>query len=74
MPMAEKHMTLHGLTKWQVVQAAPDSGYSTICILHFKTKEGADEAFKTAGDVLSDIPNYTDVKPISIGGVLVGGN
>jgi len=74
MPRAVKHMTPHGLTKWQVVQTAPDSDYSAICLLFFKDKKGADEAFATAQDVLSDIPNYTDVHPISIGGALVGGN
>jgi hypothetical protein len=74
MPVAVKHMEPHGLTKWQVIQAAPDSGYSTICILHFKDQEGADKAFTTANDILADIPNYTDVKPISIGGALVGSN
>lgn len=74
MPIAEKHLSAHGLTKWQVVQPAPESGYSAICILHFKTKEGADKGFATAKDVMADIPNYTDVKPISVGGALVAGN
>jgi len=74
MVMVGKQFSSHGLTKWQVIQAAPDSGYSTVCILHFKDKEGADEAFKGAENIMADIPNYTDVKPVSIGGALVGGN
>jgi len=72
MARVNEQFTPQGLTKWEVVKAAPDSGYSTVCILHFKTKEGADAAFAGGAEIMADIPNYTDVKPVSIGGALVG--
>lgn len=72
MPYASKTFTPHGLTKWEVVQAEPDSGYSTVCILHFKDKAAAENAFKDADAVMADVPNYTDVKPIRVGGASVG--
>ncbi|CZR55976.1 uncharacterized protein PAC_05864 [Phialocephala subalpina] len=74
MPMAEKHFKSHGLTKYQVIQADPASGYATVCLLYFKDAKGADEGFKSAGDVLADVPNYTDSKLVSVGGKVVGGN
>ncbi|KUJ18765.1 uncharacterized protein LY89DRAFT_504491 [Mollisia scopiformis] len=74
MATVEKQFTPTGLTKWQVVKAAPDTGYSTVCHLWFKSKEAADECFASAGNIMADIPNYTDVKPVTIGGQVVGGN
>ncbi|KAF8853209.1 hypothetical protein BDZ45DRAFT_677823 [Acephala macrosclerotiorum] len=74
MPLAEKRFEPYGLTKWEVVQADPASGYTTVCFLHFKDAKGAEQAFANASETMADIPNYTDSKPISIGGKVVGGN
>lgn len=73
MPLAEKHFKPHGLIKWEVVQADPASGYTTVCLLHFKDAKGAELAFASA-EVMSDIPHYTDSKLVIVGGKSVGGN
>lgn len=72
MPLAEKHFKSHGLTKYQVVQADPTTGYVTVCLLHFDNPDGAEEGFKTAEHVMTDVPNYTDSKPLIVGGKVVG--
>lgn len=35
---------------------------------------GGERAIGLIMSVVADIPNYTDVKPVSVGGALVGGN
>jgi len=74
MPLAAGTFKPYGLEKWQVVDADPASGYTTVCLLTFKDKESADTAFKNADKVMADVPNYTDAKPLFVGGQVVGGN
>ncbi len=74
MPLVEKQFTPHGLQKWTVVKPEPDNLYVAQCILYFKDQKGFEEALGGAANILSDVPNYTDVQPVHFAGGVVGGN
>ncbi len=54
------------LTKWEADIAAPDSPYYAIAHIFFDSIEDLQEAMSSSatGEVLGDIPNYTDTSPI----------
>jgi len=68
MPLATKHFSSYGFVKWEVAELDPSSGYVAQCLLYFKDKEGADKSFAEGAQVMADIPNYTDAKPLIVKG------
>jgi uncharacterized protein (TIGR02118 family) len=69
-PMIER-LLKPGLKKVEIDKGLAGGGpgapatYTTICQLHFESVEAFQAAFGPhAGDIMSDIANYTDVQPV----------
>jgi len=73
--MAHDAWSSYGLTKYQVVKLAPESGYSVQCIMSWESAEGLGKALKEKGAVvMGDLKNFHTEKPTVIQGIVVGGN
>jgi hypothetical protein len=74
-PLAHNAWSKYGLTKYQVVKLAPESGYSTQCIMSWESAEGLGRALKEEGAVvMGDMKNFSTEKPAVIQGLVVDGN
>lgn len=80
MPLVEKHWKPLGLEKWQVVDfeatdAAGDaSPYVVGCYLTWTSKASQEAAAPSPGtaEIMGDIPNFTNIKPILVSGAITG--
>lgn len=73
MPMVASKWTSKGMTSWQVVELDSSSGYCVECIMEFESKESFAKAMEEDGkEVMSDIPNYTEGKPLQFLGAVTG--
>ena len=71
MPLVRERLTPRGLRRDEVCKgvSAPDPSkppqYGYMCYLYFDTVEEVHQAFMAEGhDLMGDIPNYTNVKPL----------
>jgi len=79
MPQVAKLYGPFGLRKWEVIQFSTDGStpdFAIQTILHWDNveqlaKANASDAAKTLGD---DIPNFSQVMPIALSGMVVGGS
>lgn len=73
MPLVSKTWSNSGLLKYQVVQLAAESGYSTECVLFWESQGAFTNCFKdNSEEIMADIKNFSVVGPISMGGPIVG--
>jgi uncharacterized protein (TIGR02118 family) len=72
MPLVQKRWTQYGLQNWEVIKLDQSGGYQIKCILRFTDAAGGGKAFGDSDDIMGDIPNYTDTKPVVYQGESVG--
>lgn len=73
MPMVQKTWSSKGLKSWQVSELDPKSGYSIQCILKWESAEAFEKAAaEDEAQIMGDIKNYTEGKPVIIIGKVVG--
>jgi hypothetical protein len=72
MTLVQKRWAQYGLQDWEVVKLDPAGGNQIKCILRFKDEAGRAKASGDSDDIVGDIPNYTDTKPVINQGVSVG--
>jgi len=74
MPLVQKKWGSYGLKSWKVINFGPDAEYCVQATLEF----GSMEEFKKAGggpeaaEVMGDVENFADKKPIIIAGEVQG--
>jgi hypothetical protein len=63
-PLEYNAWSKYGLTKYQVVKLAPESGYSMQCIMSWESAEGLGKALKEEGAVvMMDMKNFSTETP-----------
>ena len=62
-----------GMTRWQVTELDPKSGYTVQCVLEWESEEAFGKAMEEDdAKIMGDIPNYTKGKPVIYVGKVVG--
>ncbi|KAL1604951.1 hypothetical protein SLS60_004492 [Paraconiothyrium brasiliense] len=75
-PMVAKEWAPHGLLGATVTEAPADSEYAYIVAARFKTLEGWQKASgdpEQMGQLLADVPNFTNATPDFVVGTVVKG-
>lgn len=76
MPLVKKHWTKHGLRSYAVtdLSASDDAPYTYIVVMDFESLEGfgaaaQDESIK---EIMGDVDNFSNVKPVLLHGGVIG--
>ncbi|KAL6894858.1 hypothetical protein GGI43DRAFT_412360 [Trichoderma evansii] len=74
MPIANEKWSPLGLKNWQILQFGPDAPYHVVAVLNWENEGEAEIALKHAAatDVLADVPNFTNLKPVLKAGNITG--
>ena len=74
MPLVAEKWTQHGLKSWKVINFGKDAEYCVQATLEFGSMEEFQKAGGSpeAGDVMGDVKNFSDQKPLIIGGSVQG--
>jgi uncharacterized protein (TIGR02118 family) len=73
MPLVQKTWSPKGLQSWKVTELDPSGGYGVQCVLEFSSAEDFGKAAKEdEKEIMGDIPNYTQGKPLIVVGKVVG--
>jgi uncharacterized protein (TIGR02118 family) len=73
MALVEKSWSDHGLTNWSVSQIEEeDAPYNILASLVFKDQASFQKAAGDGAAVFSDVPNFTDLKPVLFHGKDIG--
>lgn len=73
-PLARDAWSKYGLTKWSVVELAPETGYSVQTVMIWESPQSLGKAMKEAGaEVMADLKNFSTEKPVVIQGAIAAG-
>jgi uncharacterized protein (TIGR02118 family) len=72
MPIVTKLWKPHGLINWQVLKFGPDAPFYGGVILNWEKEDDAQKALdvQPAKTILADVPNFTNLKPVLLPGVI----
>ncbi|KAK6434743.1 hypothetical protein LTR95_009071 [Oleoguttula sp. CCFEE 5521] len=74
MPLVKKHWGPAGLKSYKVIQFPDDADYSVQATLEWGSKAEFDKAAggEHTAEIMGDVPNFSDGKPILITGEVTG--
>ncbi|KAG9196780.1 hypothetical protein G6514_004562 [Epicoccum nigrum] len=76
MPLAAKAWTKYGLKSWIITQLDESAPYSIHLLMEWADREGFNNAWHDPAtqEVMADVENFSNEKPILISGDIVGRN
>jgi len=74
MPLVEKYWKKHGLKSYAVTELNADSPYTYSCVMEFESHEsfGAAAADPNTKEVMDDVDNFSNEKPVLMHGGMIG--
>ena len=74
MPLAKKHWAKHGLKSYAVTELNADGPYTYVVVMEFESHEGFGAASQDPNtkEIMEDVPNFSNVKPILLHGGVIG--